>query len=60
MNVKHINVKNIDQGLSRSGVHRQNINSDDEYDEDDDVFIESNEDYDKGVKTTKKNNLDEK
>jgi hypothetical protein len=55
MNVKHINVKNNDQVLSRMNVQRHNIDSEDEYDEDDDSYSD-NEDYDNGVNTSKKNN----
>jgi hypothetical protein len=55
INVKHINVKNNDQGLSRMNIQRHNIDSEDEYDEDDDSYSD-NEDYDNGVKTSKKNN----
>ncbi len=45
MKVKHINVKNVEQGSSK-GLHRRNEDTEDEYDEDDDTYLDNNDDYD--------------
>jgi hypothetical protein len=45
MKVKHINVKNVAQGVSRADLHRHDPDMDDEYDDDEDADL-SNEDED--------------
>lgn len=47
MKVKHINVKNVAQGVSRAGLHRHDVNAEDDYDENDDVDLnkEDEDDY---------------
>jgi hypothetical protein len=46
MKVKHINVKSVEQGVSRAGLHKHDIDAEEEYDDDDDVYTDQNEDYD--------------
>jgi hypothetical protein len=60
MKVKHINVKNLDQGISRTGLHSHDMETDDEYEDDDDLYTEANDDYDYSSKdnTTKKNRFE--
>lgn len=45
MNVKHINVKDVEHNLSKTGVHKYDINADDEYDEDEDAYSENSDEY---------------
>lgn len=44
MRVKHINVKKVGQGITRSGLHGHVTDVDDEYDENDDMNINGDDD----------------
>jgi hypothetical protein len=46
MKVKHINVKSVEQGVSRTGLHKRDRDAEEEYDEDDDAYSDQNDDYD--------------
>lgn len=62
VNVKRINEKNIEQNLLKTGVLKHDTEKDtDDYDEDDDLFIENNDDfdYDCGIKTDSNKGNDE-
>jgi hypothetical protein len=61
MNVKHINEKNNEQGLSKTGGRRHNIDNDEEYDEDDDAYSENNDtfDFSNAAKPSNKKDIDE-
>lgn len=43
MKVKHINVKNVSQSIARSGSRRHEVETEDEYDEDEDAYLYNNE-----------------
>ncbi|MDD3174345.1 MAG: hypothetical protein PHF63_11940 [Herbinix sp.] len=60
MKVKLINVKNSRQGISRVGLHKHETNSDDEYDEDNDAYMDNNEDFDYNDGIIKDKNSDYK
>lgn len=57
MNVKRINAKDVEQKLSNTGVRRHDIDMEEEYDEDEDSYLDNNDDFnfDSGVKKNKKN-----
>jgi hypothetical protein len=57
MNVKHINVKNYEQGFSRPDVRGNSLSSEDEYDEDDDAYLDT--DVSNGGKSPKRSKIDE-
>lgn len=63
MNVKHINVKNIDQGISKTDALKHNIESVEEYDEDDDAYSDNNDNddysYSNIEKLNKKKGIDQ-
>jgi hypothetical protein len=60
MKVKHINVKSLEQGVSRAGFHKHDTDAEEDYDEDDDAYSDRNDDYDynKGSKSDKNNGID--
>ncbi len=49
MKVKHINVKNVTQGAAKTGLNRQNDDSDDDYD-DDEAYLNFNDTKEKDDK----------
>jgi hypothetical protein len=46
MRVKHINVKNAGQGAVKTGFHKQDAETEDDYDEDDEAYSDNNDHYD--------------
>jgi hypothetical protein len=46
MRVKHINVKNVAQGVSRNALHRHGADAEEDYDENDDVDLNKNDEDD--------------
>jgi hypothetical protein len=54
MRVKHINRKNVEHGVSRAGLRRQEETTYDDYDEDDDLDISSDVYYNSKIKSDKK------
>jgi hypothetical protein len=61
MKVKHINVKNVHQGLSRAGLHKRDTENEDEYDEDIDNYSNSEDDYEYKIQenTGRKNDTED-
>lgn len=62
MKVKHINVKNVSQGVAKSGYRNSDVDEE-EYDEDDEAYSDNDNaedfDYNNTTKANRKNGLDE-